>query len=137
MEELMDKDHELVLLLDVNEDITEDGDFKSFIDENDLIDVYKHLHLESHPVTYLRGNKQLDYVCITPGLIPALRAAGYLPFHTGIFSDHSALFVDSDEEMKQAFQQMKPITKGVTGGVVRELLVPNPDALSCPATYDE
>eukprot|EP00957_Ditylum_brightwellii_P031866 2416084-Ditylum_brightwellii.AAC.1 len=32
---------------------------------------------------------------------------------------------------------MKPITKGISGGVVKELLVPNPEALSCPAAYDE
>eukprot|EP00957_Ditylum_brightwellii_P016020 1207259-Ditylum_brightwellii.AAC.1 len=69
------------------------------MDENDLVDVYKHLHPDSHLVTYLRGNKRLDYVCITPGLIPALRAAGCLPFHTGIFSDHSALFVNFDPEI--------------------------------------
>eukprot|EP00957_Ditylum_brightwellii_P133682 10192337-Ditylum_brightwellii.AAC.1 len=41
------------------------------------------------------------------------------------------------KEMKQAFQQMKPITKGMTGGVVSELIVPNPEALSSPAMYDE
>eukprot|EP00957_Ditylum_brightwellii_P133956 10214537-Ditylum_brightwellii.AAC.1 len=70
-----DKDHELVLSLDANEDITEDINFKSFFDEDDRIDVYKHLHLDSHPVTYLRGNKWLDYFYITLGLIPALRAA--------------------------------------------------------------
>eukprot|EP00957_Ditylum_brightwellii_P193877 14764652-Ditylum_brightwellii.AAC.1 len=39
--------------------------------------------------------------------------------------------------MKQAFKQMKPITKGISGGVVKEPLLPNPDALSCPATYYE
>eukprot|EP00957_Ditylum_brightwellii_P153213 11661213-Ditylum_brightwellii.AAC.1 len=41
------------------------------------------------------------------------------------------------EEMKQDLKQMKPITKGISGRVVKELLVPNSDALSCPATYDE
>eukprot|EP00957_Ditylum_brightwellii_P188785 14369899-Ditylum_brightwellii.AAC.1 len=74
MDELLDKDHEL--------DTVEAGDFKGFIDENDLIDVYRHLHLDSHLATYLRGNTQLDYVLITPGLLPAVLAAGYLPFHT-------------------------------------------------------
>eukprot|EP00957_Ditylum_brightwellii_P007561 572162-Ditylum_brightwellii.AAC.1 len=39
--------------------------------------------------------------------------------------------------MKHAFQQMKPITKGVIGGVVSKLLVPNPEVLSSPAMYDE
>eukprot|EP00957_Ditylum_brightwellii_P026833 2029005-Ditylum_brightwellii.AAC.1 len=79
-------------------DITEEGNFKNFINKNDLIDAYKHLHLDSNPATYLRGHKRLDYVFTTLGLFPALRAAGYLLFHTGIFSDHSALFVDFDPE---------------------------------------
>eukprot|EP00957_Ditylum_brightwellii_P064954 4927583-Ditylum_brightwellii.AAC.1 len=30
------------------------------------------------------------------------------------------------EEMKQAFQQMKPITKGMPGSVVSKLIMPNP-----------
>eukprot|EP00957_Ditylum_brightwellii_P191485 14578418-Ditylum_brightwellii.AAC.1 len=38
--------------------------------------------------------------------------------------------------MKQAFKQMKPITKGILGGAVNTLLVPNPVALSSPAIYD-
>eukprot|EP00957_Ditylum_brightwellii_P044781 3397072-Ditylum_brightwellii.AAC.1 len=39
--------------------------------------------------------------------------------------------------MKHAFQQMKLITKGVTGGVVNKLLVPNPEGLSSPAMHDK
>eukprot|EP00957_Ditylum_brightwellii_P063202 4797513-Ditylum_brightwellii.AAC.1 len=38
------------------------------------------------------------------------------------------------EEMKHAFQQMKPITKGMTGSVVSKLIVPNLKALTSPAT---
>eukprot|EP00957_Ditylum_brightwellii_P162965 12409584-Ditylum_brightwellii.AAC.1 len=75
LDALLDKDHELVLLLDANEDITEEGDFKNFITKNDLIDACKHSHPDSNPATYLRGHKWLDYVFTTPGLIPALRAA--------------------------------------------------------------
>eukprot|EP00957_Ditylum_brightwellii_P022825 1721899-Ditylum_brightwellii.AAC.1 len=41
------------------------------------------------------------------------------------------------DEMKQAFQQMKPITKGIMGGTASELLVPNPEALSSSAMYNE
>eukprot|EP00957_Ditylum_brightwellii_P038387 2902009-Ditylum_brightwellii.AAC.1 len=41
------------------------------------------------------------------------------------------------EEMKHAFQQMTPVTKGITGGVVSKLLVPNPELLSSPAMHDE
>eukprot|EP00957_Ditylum_brightwellii_P027988 2114456-Ditylum_brightwellii.AAC.1 len=41
------------------------------------------------------------------------------------------------EEMKLAFKQMKLITKGTTGGVVREILVFNPIPLKSPALYDQ
>eukprot|EP00957_Ditylum_brightwellii_P179333 13661725-Ditylum_brightwellii.AAC.1 len=39
--------------------------------------------------------------------------------------------------MKQAFQQMKLITKRMAGGVVSKLVVPNPEALTSPAMYNE
>eukprot|EP00957_Ditylum_brightwellii_P192274 14636727-Ditylum_brightwellii.AAC.1 len=39
--------------------------------------------------------------------------------------------------MKQAFQQMKQITKGMTGSVVSELKVLNPEALTSPSMYYE
>eukprot|EP00957_Ditylum_brightwellii_P139806 10652869-Ditylum_brightwellii.AAC.1 len=52
------------------------------------------MHPTSNPLTYLRGQKQLNYMLITPGLLPVLRLIGYLPFHTGIFSDHCAIWVD-------------------------------------------
>eukprot|EP00957_Ditylum_brightwellii_P122222 9320574-Ditylum_brightwellii.AAC.1 len=38
--------------------------------------------------------------------------------------------------MKQAFKEMKSITKVILGGVVNTLLVSNPEALSSPAIYD-
>eukprot|EP00957_Ditylum_brightwellii_P129317 9865187-Ditylum_brightwellii.AAC.2 len=41
------------------------------------------------------------------------------------------------EEMKQVFQQMKPITKGIMVGVVSEFFMPNPEALISSAMYDE
>eukprot|EP00957_Ditylum_brightwellii_P178178 13571008-Ditylum_brightwellii.AAC.1 len=91
MNELQDKEHEQILSLDSNEDSEEDGQFSKFITDNDLVDAYKDIHPGSHPATYLRGHKRLDYMCLTPGLIPALGAIGYLPFHTGIYSDDCAL----------------------------------------------
>eukprot|EP00957_Ditylum_brightwellii_P089222 6794607-Ditylum_brightwellii.AAC.1 len=39
--------------------------------------------------------------------------------------------------MKQVLQQMKSITKGITGGTISELLVPNPEALSSSAMYND
>eukprot|EP00957_Ditylum_brightwellii_P038442 2905972-Ditylum_brightwellii.AAC.3 len=39
------------------------------------------------------------------------------------------------EDMKPAFKQMKPITKGITGGAVNTILVPNPERISCTGMY--
>eukprot|EP00957_Ditylum_brightwellii_P070858 5384533-Ditylum_brightwellii.AAC.1 len=66
MDELQDKNHELVLSLDANEDTLEAGPFQNFIEDNDLTDVYKHLHQNLHLATYLRGHRRLDYVFISP-----------------------------------------------------------------------
>eukprot|EP00957_Ditylum_brightwellii_P127881 9752237-Ditylum_brightwellii.AAC.1 len=41
------------------------------------------------------------------------------------------------KELKQAFRNMTPIMKGITGGVVNELLIPNQERLSPPAVYPE
>eukprot|EP00957_Ditylum_brightwellii_P191749 14597753-Ditylum_brightwellii.AAC.1 len=98
LDKLQAKEHEIVLSLDANEDISKRGPFDKFVFENDLVDAYKHVHPSSHPAIYLQGNKQLDYLLVTPGLLPAIRAIGYLLFHTRIFSDHSAIWADFDPE---------------------------------------
>eukprot|EP00957_Ditylum_brightwellii_P144611 11016054-Ditylum_brightwellii.AAC.1 len=96
LDKLQDKEHEIVLPLDSNEDTNVEGPFNKFIMDNDLVDAYKHMHLNLHPPTYLRGNKRLDYILITPSLISALTAIKYLPFHTRFFSDHCTLWADFD-----------------------------------------
>eukprot|EP00957_Ditylum_brightwellii_P002220 170793-Ditylum_brightwellii.AAC.1 len=79
---LQDKEHNLVLLLDTDEDTQEEEPFNFFIFEYDIVYVYKELHSNSHTVTYLCSQKRLSYMFITPGLLQALAAIGYLLFHT-------------------------------------------------------
>eukprot|EP00957_Ditylum_brightwellii_P081558 6204451-Ditylum_brightwellii.AAC.1 len=73
MNDQQDKGQEMILSLDSNEDLKENGAFKKFTDDLDLLDAYAHMHLTSNPLTYLRGQKQLDYMLITPGLLPVLQ----------------------------------------------------------------
>eukprot|EP00957_Ditylum_brightwellii_P019567 1475750-Ditylum_brightwellii.AAC.1 len=84
LHDLQTKEHEIVLSLDANKGILQDGAFDRFIVNNNLADAYNCVHPKSHPATYLRGSKGLDYMLVTPGLLPAITAIGYLPFHTGI-----------------------------------------------------
>eukprot|EP00957_Ditylum_brightwellii_P044324 3362898-Ditylum_brightwellii.AAC.1 len=94
IEELQGKNHEVVLSLDANEDILDGGQFTKFVKDIDLVDAYHHLYPHSNPATYLRG-----YMFLTPRLTPAFCSIGYLPFHTGIFLDHCALYADFDPEI--------------------------------------
>eukprot|EP00957_Ditylum_brightwellii_P078894 5998509-Ditylum_brightwellii.AAC.1 len=50
------------------------SDFHKFHRENDLVDVFAHIHLTvTPPATYQRGQHRLDYIFITPALISALK----------------------------------------------------------------
>eukprot|EP00957_Ditylum_brightwellii_P143502 10932178-Ditylum_brightwellii.AAC.2 len=51
MNNLQEKEHELVLSLNSNEDSAENRQFTTFMMENDLVDAYKHMHPDLHPAT--------------------------------------------------------------------------------------
>eukprot|EP00957_Ditylum_brightwellii_P170565 12983569-Ditylum_brightwellii.AAC.1 len=61
--------------------------------ENDLVDAFRHLHPDTTPPhTYQRSSNQLDCIFVTPTLMPALKATGFLPFNIPFLTDHGALF---------------------------------------------
>lgn len=61
---------------------------------------------QSHPATYQRGTKRLDYILISPRLLPAVIAAGYDPFGYRLPSDHRGMYLDFSTEA--LFQQDHP-----------------------------
>jgi endonuclease/exonuclease/phosphatase family metal-dependent hydrolase len=84
-----------------------------------LMDVHAHFHgIKREPTTYVRGNRRLDYVFITEGVIPFVRAYGIEPFFATIHSDHQGLFLDLDlagllgSEMAQL---LPPALRGISG----------------------
>eukprot|EP00957_Ditylum_brightwellii_P128210 9778363-Ditylum_brightwellii.AAC.1 len=85
--------------MDANDDNQDQSDLWRFLRQNDLVNVFEHLHTGvTPPHTYQRGDKRIDYMFITPALIPALRSTGFLPFNLPFTSDHGATYVDFDEE---------------------------------------
>eukprot|EP00957_Ditylum_brightwellii_P009277 701714-Ditylum_brightwellii.AAC.1 len=76
VEELQNKGNEEAISLDANEDNDEKSAFYNFVTGNNLVDTYRHMHPSSKLATYLCGNKQLDYLLISPGLLPALISIG-------------------------------------------------------------
>ena len=68
---------------------------------------------QRHPATYQRGTKRLDYILISPRLLPAVVAAGYDPFGYRVPSDHRGMYLDFSTEtlFTQEHPQMAPITQ--------------------------
>ena len=46
--------------------------------------------------TYARGTKKIDFILVTPELLPLVKNSGMLPFYEGIHTDHRGMFVDLD-----------------------------------------
>ena len=53
---------------------------------------------QTQPATYQRGTKRLDYILISPRLLPAVIAAGYDPFGYRLPSDHRGMYLDFSTE---------------------------------------
>jgi hypothetical protein len=80
-----------IIMLDANGDwghpTSPDKDFRQFLIDADLVDIYHERHGDS-PRTYLWGQKRLDYILIDRGIVHAVRGVGYLGTHEGADSDH-------------------------------------------------
>ena len=73
-----------------------------------LVDIFRlRLGTNTSPTTYQRGRKRLDYVLLSPSLIPAVKAAGYDPFGYRVVSDHRGYYIDFDANILCGFTPTK------------------------------
>jgi len=107
----------------LNEQIIVIGDFNEEIDSQnsgigqlaqncELADLMSiRLGSPKVPATYQRGPRRLDYVLVTPTLVPHVQAAGYDPFGYRIPSDHRGLFIDfsSDALFQHEISPLSPM----------------------------
>ena len=82
-------------MIDANTDIT-DKQLQKISQSAQLYDIMSSRHGMNCPRTYLRGNRQIDYILGTKHIITAISKCGILAFNTGITSDHRALWLDLD-----------------------------------------
>eukprot|EP00957_Ditylum_brightwellii_P153317 11668205-Ditylum_brightwellii.AAC.1 len=62
-------DDEVIIGMDANDEDLMQSDFHKFYQENDLIDVFTHIHPTANPpATYQRLQHRLNYIFITPVL---------------------------------------------------------------------
>ena len=88
---------ELILLVgDFNEEVGESSSgMDTLASTCQLLDMFNvRLGSSTQPATYQRGKKRLDYILMSPELLPHVNAAGYDPFGYRIPSDHRGMYVD-------------------------------------------
>jgi hypothetical protein len=92
-----DPKHEILLMLDANENINEGGSkLHQLMQKHDMVDIHAHIHgTEDEPATYIRGRKRIDYMFGSAGIVTHTNAAGIEAFYDGVaVSDHRGLFAD-------------------------------------------
>ena len=56
-------------------------------------------HKKSHTQEgNIKEDKHIDFIFVTPGILPSIIRGGYRPYTEGIQSDHRALYLDLDAE---------------------------------------
>ena len=89
--------HDIILMMDGNESISNQGPLHRFVTQHNLIDAIASKHGPHAPTTYSRGRQCIDYLFITPRLAPTIHKCGILPFAGPItISDHSGLWITFD-----------------------------------------
>ena len=86
--------NEVVIMMDSNEDIKEEGAFANFAKNNDLVDIAPQFDpLLAEDPTYLHSKKRLDYILLSPNLAEIAIKAGHHQFHQFMVSDHKGVYV--------------------------------------------
>ena len=88
--------HEIILMMDANDTLQSPNNrFTRWVRQHKLFDIHVRKHgTEEEPPTYARGTKRIDYILTTAEISEFVTAAGILPLHEFVTSDHRALFID-------------------------------------------
>ena len=70
------------------------NELAEFLLATQLEGVFKARQQTTPKTTYARGTKRLDYIFISPQLLPTVRKSGYFALHDGIISDHRMCYMD-------------------------------------------
>ena len=87
------KGDEIIVVGDMNGDL-EDQELSTFLAEAELYDLVTATHTESPPPTYIRGNKTIDHMFGTMGILNAVEKAGMVEFKKYFQSDHRGIYLD-------------------------------------------
>ena len=88
---LRERKSEVIILIDANEHMYQrsKGRLPKWVQDNQLIDIHALRHDSAdEPETQKRGTHRIDFIFISPPLIPFITASGILPYNTLGKGDH-------------------------------------------------
>ena len=115
IKQIQNDGEQIILAGDFNEEITShESGMNTLATSCGLVDVFSiRLGSATQPPTYQRGTKRLDYLLMSPSLLPMILAAGYDPFGYRLPSDHRGMYVDlsTDAIFEQELPEMSAASK--------------------------
>jgi hypothetical protein len=96
LEEWTEKGYKIILSGDLNEELGADvNGFARLSTKWNLVEVIQHFHgIDGEPPTYARGSRRIDYLFMTPNLLPAVTKCGILPYSEIMDGDHRMPYAD-------------------------------------------
>ena len=61
-----------------------------------LVDETTYFHGDDTPKTYLRGQHRIDYMFVSPDLLPCLHRSGHIVILDGLSLDHVSCWIEFD-----------------------------------------
>ena len=84
---------EVVVAMDANESLRPcKGRLRSFLTDTGIVDVVGHRHAEL-PHTCIRSSARIDFIFVSPTLLPAVKKTGHIGIHDAIPSDHCGVWI--------------------------------------------
>ena len=117
---------QVVLGGDFNEVMSENSGIHQLANVCGLTDVFcQRFETATGQATFKGGPNRLDYILLSPALVPYIRAAGYEPYdYRGVFSDHRAMFLDFASDLLFGDQPIPLVS-----GSQREFRANDPEAV--------
>jgi hypothetical protein len=81
VKEWLQAGHELVIAGNINEELGNNiSRFARISAKHNLVEIVQHFHgIKGEPPTYARGQRRLDYIFVTTGLVTSIQRCGILP----------------------------------------------------------
>jgi hypothetical protein len=89
--------HSIIISLDANESMHKKASGVARMTQLcGLEDVHRHFFPDQELPSHRKGKEKIDFMLVTPDILPSISAVGILEHDAGLTSDHRTMFLDLD-----------------------------------------